>query len=162
MQPDNSRNDAGLAAPVSKASRRTGYALTALVAAFMLFDAVGKLAQPPEVVKPSLALGFTQSTLLGLGITLLISTLMYAIPRTSVLGAILLTGYLGGAVATNVRAGTPVFNIAFAVLFGVLAWGGLFLRNRKLQALMLPISPAGSSAVLRLRRCYELVFVKFV
>jgi uncharacterized membrane protein len=72
----------------------------------------------------------------GLGLTLLTSTLLYLFPRTSVLGAILLTGYLGGAVATHVRVSGPVFNIVFAVIVGALLWGGLWLRDNQLREIL--------------------------
>ncbi len=89
-----------------------------------------KLARVRAAVEGTVKLGYADSVLVPLGITLLISTLLYAIPRTSVLGAILLTGYLGGAVATNVRAGLPLAGYILAPVYvGVLAWLGLYLRN---------------------------------
>jgi hypothetical protein len=95
-----------------------------------------KLVKPEMVVKGSAEVGIPESTLVGIGITLLISVVLYAIPRTSVLGAILLTGYLGGAILTHVRVGGPVSSIVFASLFGILAWLGLFLRDRRLRELI--------------------------
>jgi hypothetical protein len=74
--------------------------------------------------------------IIGLGIVLLASTLLYLVPRTALLGAVLLTGYLGGAVATNVRVGGPLFNIIFPVFFGALLWGGLWLQDRRLRELL--------------------------
>jgi len=88
------------------------------------------------VVEGSLKVGFPESTLIGIGIALLISTLLYMVPRTAVLGAIMLTGYLGGAVATNVRVSGPVFNIVFPIIFAALLWGGIWLRDRRLQELL--------------------------
>ncbi len=84
-------------------------------------------------------LGYGEGVIVGLGIVLLVSTVLYVIPRTAVLGAILLTGYLGGAVATHVRVGGPLFSIIFPIIFGVLIWGGLWLRDDRLRQL-LPIS----------------------
>ena len=108
-----------------------------LIVVFMLADSVGKLVKPQAVVEATVALGWPESAIIPLGIILLLSTLLYAFPRTSFLGAILLTGYLGGAVATNYRADTPLFtNILFPVYMGVIAWGGLWLRDRRLQALL--------------------------
>jgi len=80
--------------------------------------------------------GYPESTIVGIGIALLASTFLYVIPRTSILGAILLTGYLGGAVASNVRAAAPLFNILFPVVFAALVWGGLWLRDQRLRQLL--------------------------
>jgi DoxX-like family len=87
-------------------------------------------------VETTLQLGYPESVILGLGIALLASTVVYLIPRTSVLGAILLTGYLGGAVATHVRVGDNLFSVIFPVLLGALLWGGLVLRDARLRALL--------------------------
>jgi hypothetical protein len=130
MQPDLST------APISKSALWTGYILSGLSVLFMLFDGVAKLIKPAAVVTTTVQLGYPESAITGLGIALLVSTVLYAIPRTSVLGAILLTGYLGGATATHVRVGGPLFNIVFPGIFGVLIWGGLYLRDRRLQALI--------------------------
>jgi hypothetical protein len=111
--------------------------MVGLIVVFMLADSVGKLVKPQAVVEATVALGWPESSIVPLGIVLLISTLLYAIPQTSYLGAILLTGYLGGAVATNFRADTPLFtNILFPVYLGVIAWGGLWLRDDRLKALL--------------------------
>src|SRR5690348_5996175 len=85
-----------------------GYIISGLPALFLFLDAVGKLIKPEPVVKGTVELGFPESVIVPLGIVLLVSTLLYIIPKTSVLGAILLTGYLGGAVATHVRVGNPL------------------------------------------------------
>jgi hypothetical protein len=114
----------------------TGRVLTGLAAAFLIFDAGMKLFKPPFVVEATLHLGYPESTIVGMGIVLLASTLLYLIPRTSILGAILLTGYLGGAVATNVRAEQPLFNIVFPVIFACIAWGGLWLRDTRLEQML--------------------------
>src|ERR1700723_3605027 len=105
-----------------------GRILTALTAVFMLLDGVMKIVKPSQVLQANVRLAYPISTLSGIGIALIVCTLIYLLPRTSVLGAVLLTGYLGGALASNVRAGSPVFNSAFAVAFGVLTWLGLYLR----------------------------------
>jgi DoxX-like family len=107
-----------------------------LPAVFLLLDASMKLVKPAAVVEGSLKVGFPESTLIGIGIALLISTLLYMVPRTAVLGAIMLTGYLGGAVATNVRVSGPAFNIVFPIIFAALLWGGIWLRDRRLQELL--------------------------
>ncbi|HJZ70002.1 MAG TPA: DoxX family protein [Blastocatellia bacterium] len=125
------------AAPVSKSTLWIGRVISGLVVLFLLFDGGGKLVKSANVVQWHVQLGYPESVILPLGIVLLISTVLYVIPRTSVLGAILLTGYLGGAVATNVRIGDPLFtHILFPVYFGVLIWLGLYLRDRRLRALV--------------------------
>lgn len=121
---------------VSKKMLWAGRILSALAALFLLFDGVAKLFKPAPVVEATVQLGYPESVLLGLGIVLTACTILYLIPRTSVLGAILLTGYLGGAVATHVRVGESLFSVLFPVLFGVLIWGGLFLREPRLRALL--------------------------
>jgi len=115
-----------------------GRIMSGLPALFLLVDGVMKLFKPPVVVQATVELGYPESVIFGLGVTLFVSTLLYLIPRTSVLGAILLTGYLGGAVATHVRVGGPLFNVAFAVIVGALLWGGLWLRDGQLRE-MLPL-----------------------
>ena len=116
----------------------TGWVLCGLVIAFMLMDAVMKLLALPVVLKSSGELGFDGVAMArGLGIVLLAATLLYAFPRTSILGAILLTAFLGGAVATHVRAGNPLFShVLFGVYLGVLMWGGLYLRLPELRRLV--------------------------
>jgi DoxX-like family len=94
-----------------------------------------KLAKPAPVVQATLQLGYPESTILGIGIVLLICTVLYLIPRTALFGAALLTGYLGGAVASNVRVNTPWFNILFPVFFGCVVWAGLYLRDRRLRSI---------------------------
>jgi hypothetical protein len=114
----------------------TGRILTGIAGAFFLFDAVMKLVKPAAVVKATVELGYPESTIVGIGITLLVCTLLYLFPRTAVLGAVLLTGYLGGAIATNVRASTPTFNIVFPLIFGCLLWGALYLRDQRVRSLL--------------------------
>jgi hypothetical protein len=111
----------------------TGRAFTSLAVLFMLFDAVGKFVMPAPVVQASTRLGFPLNLSVTLGILLSASTILYAIPRTAVLGAVLLTGYLGGAVAIQMRAGSPLFETVFPVLFGIVAWAGIYLRDCKLR-----------------------------
>ena len=123
-------------------SRKTlwaGRIISALPILFLLADATGKLWRPlpAAVVEGTTKLGFPVSAIPGIGATLLISVILYAIPRTSVLGAILLTGYLGGAVATNVRVGNPLFGYILAPVYvGVFVWGGLFFRDPRVRALI--------------------------
>lgn len=120
-------------APVSKTMLWTGRVISALPVLLLLFSAAMKFLKPPEVVEGMAHLGYPENLTLGLGITELACTVIYAIPRTSVLGAILLTGYLGGATATHVRIGEPFFT---PIIAGVLVWLGLFLRDPRLRALI--------------------------
>ncbi|MEP6637189.1 MAG: DoxX family protein [Acidobacteriota bacterium] len=122
--------------PISKAGLWTGRIMSWLPALFLLVDAVMKLIKPAPVVEATVRLGFPESVILGLGIVLLICTILYLVPLTAVLGAILLTGYLGGAVATHVRVGEGWFSVLFPVVFGALLWGGLWLRDERLSALI--------------------------
>ncbi len=121
---------------VSKKALWAGRIMSALPALFLLMDGVMKLFKPEVVVKATVQLGYPESIIFPLGIVLLTCTVLYLIPRTSVLGAILLTGYLGGAVATHVRVGESLFSIVFPIIFGVLIWGGLYLRDERLRALI--------------------------
>ena len=124
-------------AAVSKNALWTGYVISALPALFLLLDAVFKLLKPAPVVETTVQLGYPESVILPLGIVLLACTLVYMIPRTSMLGAILLTGYLGGAVATHVRISNPLFtHTLFPIYVGALVWGGLFLRDDRLRGLI--------------------------
>jgi hypothetical protein len=117
----------------------TGRVMTSIAVLFLLMDAIAKLVKPAPVVQGTLELGYPETVIVGLGIVLLASAILYALPRTAVLGAILLTGYLGGAVATHVRVGHPVFShILFPVYVGILIWGGLVLRDERVQKLLLP------------------------
>ena len=114
-----------------------GIIVIALPALFLLMDAVGKLVKPPVVVEGTLELGYQDGVIVPLGILLLASTILYIIPKTSVLGAILLTGYLGGAVATHVRIVNPLFtHQLFPVYLGVLIWLGLWLRDPRVRNLL--------------------------
>jgi hypothetical protein len=119
--------------PVSTKKLWAGIIISALPALFLLFDGVMKLVKPPIVVETTVQLGYPESVILGLGMVLIACTVIYVIPRTAVLGAILLTGYLGGGVASHVRLGDPLFtHILSPVYFGVMIWGGLSLRDGRL------------------------------
>ncbi len=120
-------------APISKTATWTGYILTTLVVLFMLMDATMHVAKPSYVIESFIKLGFPASLSLTIAIIALISTVLYAIPRTAVLGAILLTAYLGGATAIQVRIDGSYW---FSIVFGVLVWLALYLRDQKLRALI--------------------------
>lgn len=122
--------------PVSKKRVWAGRIIGGLPALFLIVDAVMKFIKPPLVVEATVKLGYPESVIFGLGIVLLVSTILYLIPMTSVLGAILLTGYLGGAVATHVRVGEGPFSVLFPVIFGAMLWGGLWLRDDRLRSLI--------------------------
>jgi DoxX-like family len=124
-------------APVSKKMLWVGRILSAIPVLFLVFDGVAKLIKPASVVEATVRLGYPESIIRGLGILSLVCTVVYAVPRTSVLGAILLTGYLGGASATHVRIGAPLFPMLFPSLVGALICGGLFLRDAPLRTLIL-------------------------
>ena len=114
----------------------TGRVLSFLPAAFLLFDAVIKIPKPDFVIKATQEAGFPTDVLVPLGLVLLASVLLYLFPKTSVLGAILLTGYLGGAVCALVIKGDGLFNMLFPALFGVLLWLGLVLRDPRVRAVL--------------------------
>lgn len=103
---------------------------------FLLVDALMKFVKPAAVVEATVQLGYPESVILPLGIVLAVSTILYLVPRTAILGAILLTGYLGGAVATHVRVGGPAFSIIFPIVFGILIWAGLYLRDPRMSAVI--------------------------
>jgi hypothetical protein len=121
----------------SKKARWVSYVLTGLVLLFLFFDSLGKLLKVAPVLEGSTKLGYPESSIVGIGVVLLLCTILFAIPRTSVFGAILLTGYLGGAVATHVRVANPLLtHQLFPVYLGVLVWVALYLRNEKLRRLL--------------------------
>ncbi|KAA6459704.1 DoxX family protein [Acidobacteria bacterium AB60] len=122
--------------PIPGGQLWAGRILGGLLGAFFLFDAVMKLVKPAPVVTATLQMGFRESSILPIGIALLICTALYVIPRTAVFGALLLTGYLGGAVASQVRIGAPLFSILFPAVFAVLVWTSLCLRNPRVRALL--------------------------
>ena len=116
-----------------------GRVLSGVLVAFLVFDAAIKLVPLQVVSETMVALGYSADPGLArlLGVLTLLSTLLYVIPRTSILGAILLTGYLGGAMATHLRAGSPLFtHLLFGFYLGVIAWGGLWLRDPRLRSLI--------------------------
>jgi hypothetical protein len=123
-------------ASVSKGSLWAGRILSGLLVLFLIFDGVTKAIKMAQVVEATVRVGFPESAVVGIGIALLVSTALYVIPQTSILGAILLTAYLGGATATNVRAASGAFNTSFPVVFGILVWLGLYLRDRRLRVLI--------------------------
>jgi hypothetical protein len=117
----------------SKSAVWGGRIISALVVLFLVFDGLMKVIKDPHVLAASAELGFAQNSMVWIGALLLACTLLYVIPNTAILGAVLLTGYLGGAVASNVRIGHPVFECVFPVIFGALLWAGLFLRDSELR-----------------------------
>ena len=120
----------------SGARLTAGYVLSGLSSLFLLFDGIMKLFKPSVVVNSTVELGYNESVIIPLGIVLTAITIIYIVPRTAVLGAVLLTGYLGGAVATHVRVGTGVFPIIFPIIVGAFVWGGLYLRDARVPALL--------------------------
>jgi xanthine/uracil permease len=121
------------AAPVSKKMLWAGRIISTLVALALIASGVGKFFRGEKMEEGFTHLGWDLHLALGLGTTEIACAIIYAIPRTSVLGAILLTGYLGGATATHVRVGDPFFT---PVILGVVVWGGLYLRCGRLRALI--------------------------
>ncbi|MEZ2331601.1 DoxX family protein [Mesorhizobium sp. RCC_202] len=127
------------AASASRGALWTGRVLSAIVVLFMIFDGVIKLPPLAIVTETMTQIGWPADvgTARLLGIIGLVSTALYALPRTSVLGAILLTGYMGGAIATHIRIGNPLFShTLFGVYLGIILWGGLYLRDPKVRALI--------------------------
>ena len=123
--------------PTKKKRPWAGIVISAIPTLFLLMDAVGKLVKPEPVVTGTVELGYPETVILPLGIVLLICTIIYAVPKTSVVGAVLLTGYLGGAVATHVRIGNPLFtHTLFPVYLGILIWLGLYFRDVRLRQLV--------------------------
>ena len=120
-------------AAISKAQLWAGRIMSGLAVLFLLWDGVMKLLKPAMVVKATRELGYPESDIVGIGAVLLACTLLYIFPRTSILGAILLTGYLGGAIASQVRAQASWFNVVFAFVFACLVWGGLWLRDIRVR-----------------------------
>jgi hypothetical protein len=128
--------------PQMSGTRRTsywlGWALSGLAIALFLMDAAMKLLALPVVLQASAEIGFQGETLAReLGVILLLCTILYAVPPTAALGAILLTGYLGGAVAAHLRVGDPLFtHVLSGVYAGVVVWGGLYLRAARLRVIL--------------------------
>ncbi len=131
---------AALPVDFSRKAVITGRVLSGIAVLFLLFDAIGKLLRPVSVIEGTTQLGWPVSVILPLGIIQAVCLILYLVPRTSFLGAILWTGYLGGAVATHVRIGNPLFShMLFPVYIAALLWLGLWLRDRRLRTL-LPIA----------------------
>jgi DoxX-like protein len=124
-------------APLSRKGMWTGRVLSGLAVLFLLFDSLIKVLKLAPAVEGTTALGYPAAVVLPIGLIELVCLVLYVIPRTSVLSAILLTGYLGGAIATHVRVGSPLLtHIRFPVYVAALIWGGLFLRDDRLRTLI--------------------------
>lgn len=118
----------------NKTGRVIGWVISGIVLLFLTFDIFGKFAKSEAVIQGTTDLGYSESSITLIGTILLVCTVLYAIPRTALLGAVLLTGYLGGAVATHIRVENPLFShILFPVYMGMLIWIGLYLRSVKLR-----------------------------
>jgi hypothetical protein len=136
------RPKAHLRSPRSKARLWIGRFASGASILFLLMDGLMKLVKPAPVIEGTLQLGYPESIITALGVILLTCVILYAIPRTAFLGALLLTGYLGGAVATHVRVGNPLFShILFPVYLAVIIWAGLALRQPKLAEVLWPRNP---------------------
>lgn len=136
-KPSITLNESMVTTSNSKAMIWTSWFMSGLVILFMLADSIFKFIQPAEVVQGTIDLGYGSHHVAILGTLGLLSIVLYAIPRTAILGAILLTGYFGGAVATHLRLDNPLFShILFSVYLGILAWGGLWLRDERLRKLL--------------------------
>ena len=117
-----------------KAMISAGRILSGLAVLFLLMDGIGKLFKPAPVIEATTALGWSEGSIFTLGLICLTSTVLYVIPRTSILGAVLLTGFLGGAVASQLRVGNPIFShTLFPVYIGIMVWVGLWLRHREFR-----------------------------
>ncbi|MEH2566368.1 DoxX family protein [Bradyrhizobium sp. AZCC 2289] len=125
--------------PDSKCARLLGRILSGLVIVFLLFDGAIKLVPWPVVTETMDKMGYgsNESLARSLGVITVVCTVLYSIPPTSILGAILVTGYLGGAIASHVRIGSPLFShTLFGLYLGLMLWGGLWLRDRNLRSLL--------------------------
>jgi hypothetical protein len=122
--------------PAVKTTIWAGRSISAFAVLFLIFDSVIKVLNLAPAVEATTQLGYPASLVIGIGVLELVCLAVYVIPRTAVLGAILLTGYLGGAIATQVRADSPLFSVVFPVIIGALIWGGLFLREQRLRVLI--------------------------
>jgi hypothetical protein len=121
---------------ISSGAIWAGRILSALAVLMFLVDGAMKLVKPPVVVTANAQLGYAESDIVGIGILLLACTVLYVVPRTSIFGAILLTGYLGGAVASQVRVHNSWFNVVFALVFACLVWAGLWLRDSRVRSFL--------------------------
>ena len=117
--------------------RSIGLVFSLLAVLFLLLDSAGKLLQVQPVIDGTLQLGYPRDSVFRLGVVLVSCVVAYVVPRTAVLGAMLLTGYLGGAVATHVRVSNPLFShVLFPTYVAALLWGGLILRDPRLRVLL--------------------------
>jgi len=133
----------GQAVPISKKRLWIGRIMSGVAVLFLLFDSTTKLLRVEAVMKAAEQIGYPAATMPPIGLILLVCVVVYLIPRTAVLGAVLLTGYLGGAVATHVRVGNPLMSrTLFPIYFAVLIWGGLYLRDRRVHALIARRDPS--------------------
>lgn len=123
-------------APISKGRKWTSYILQTLISLLFIMGGIGNLAGTETAVNGATQLGYLESHVFYLGIVLFLSSLLYLIPKTNILGAVLLTAWLGGAVATHIINLDPIVNSVFPLLFGVLVWFSLWLRNDKLRKLL--------------------------
>jgi hypothetical protein len=131
--------------PVRSPSRRrlwAGRILSGFVVAFLLFDSTIKLLQIPAVRQASRQLGYSDGSIFAIGVVLLACCVTYLVPRLSLVGALLITGYLGGAIATHVRVGDPLLShTLFPIYVAAMVWGGLYLRDDRVRALIAPRRP---------------------
>lgn len=126
-------------ASTGKATVWVGRFFSSFVGLFLVFDCVIKLLKLTPAVQATTQLGYSADLIVGIGVLELVCLAAYTLPRTQVLGAILLTGYLGGALASQVRAGSGIFSLVFPLMVGAMIWGGLLLRDRQLRTYMLPL-----------------------
>lgn len=134
---------------MSRKTNWTGWGATALVSSLLLLDASGKLLEVAPVVKGTTELGYPAALVLTIGIIELLCIVAYLVPVTSALGAVLLTGYLGGAIATHLRIGSPLLTHVLSPIYvAVFVWGGLYLRDERLRALI-PLRRQGETSAAR-------------
>ena len=123
--------------PISKGKLWTARIMSGIAVLFLVFDCAIKLIKESHAVEGTVQLGYPESSVVIIGIIETICLALYVTPRTSILGAILMTGYLGGAIATHVRLENPLFShVLFPIYIAILLWGGLYLHDRQLQALV--------------------------
>ncbi len=122
---------------VGKKRLMAGYVLTGLVALFLTFDTILKVLRLAPAIQGTTALGYPADAVLPIGMVELVCLVLYLVPQTAVLGAVMLTGYLGGAIATHVRIGSPLLShTLFPIYVALMAWGGLYLRETRLRELV--------------------------
>lgn len=124
--------------PVTLGTPLVGRVISGLAALFVIMDGVVKLIAPQPVVDSMHELGYPERLTAGIGILLLACIALYLYPRTAMLGAVLMTGYLGGAIASQLRIEAPLFSLVFPLIIGTLLWGGLYLRDERLRTLVAP------------------------